>query len=262
MGTWSQLCGDMDPAATLARVSLPMADAWPTPVRELVRRADEASVASERHQCVYLALEASIRLGVAASRFDIKDPRSFDAPSIGTWASALATAHKRAATAGLNLFDKGLLVDPDVRAAAAHFNPGLQAGDSLALSALLEAIAAHRNRTIAHGGHLPPDGYDEGTRHLTVVLERAWTAGLFLRSGSHLTARAVEGSDQLCELLLEQHGDGPRSLTPWVVGTSQGECLFFNGCSSFMTVDDSAADHDFTRRRRGLGIGSGGAAPA
>ncbi len=34
------------------------------------------------------------------------------------------------------------------------------------------------------------------------------------------------------------------------------------GCSSFMTVDDSAADHDFTRRRRGLGIGSGGAAPA
>ncbi len=35
-----------------------------------------------------------------------------------------------------------------------------------------------------------------------------------------------------------------------------------DGCSSFMTVDDSAADHDFTRRRRGLGIGSGGAAPA
>ncbi len=41
-----------------------------------------------------------------------------------------------------------------------------------------------------------------------------------------------------------------------------GAVVFHDGCSSFMTVDDSAADHDFTRRRRGLGIGSGGAAPA
>ncbi len=40
------------------------------------------------------------------------------------------------------------------------------------------------------------------------------------------------------------------------------ETVIPDGCSSFMTVDDSAADHDFTRRRRGLGIGSGGAAPA
>ena len=75
------------------------------------------------------------------------------------------------------------------------------------------------------------------------------------RDGDSCAVGLLCGDDEHCAPPVKKPGDACSQA--W-------ECEGANcvGCSSFMTVDDSAADHDFTRRRRGLGIGSGGAAPA
>lgn len=200
---------------------------WPQPVRDLVRWSTEARSEMERHKCIYLALEASMRVGFAALPADLTVGHKLSSPSVGDWGRLLAAGHDRAIKAGTSAFDTSFLRDHEVHAAVASLKSGQPIRKALALNVLFGAIAEHRNRKIAHSGMLRSEEYAASAEPLAAILVKGWLAGLFLPIGARLSSEAIEGVGDLQSIKLQTEAGESRPLDPWVFESTDG-WLFFD----------------------------------
>ena len=193
----------------------------PPPVVALLSRAHRESAAFPRHHCVYLAVEASIRLAVAARRWPARGEvetraRSIQHPSVGTWVQLLIAALADAAKAGeRGDIDLAFLENDDVVRAVDHLDgPEVDTKRVRNVVQLLQALPTHRNRNFGHGGVRSDAYHDESTRHLERILRESWNAGVFWPRGWTLEgASATEGRQDV----VVRSGDAAMPLSPLVV---------------------------------------------
>jgi len=242
---------------------------FPLPVAALARRARNAKSPRDRHDALYFAWEASVRLAVAADPPERAEELA--RPSLGDWVAALKK--------GDASFDA-----PELIAVCRLFSE-VGTGRSpnperVTVGKLLEFFPTYRRRAWAHSSLRESTSYSAAADVLERGLAAAWAAGVFLPQGSRLVyVESVELDDSgghrgrvrdLTGLASEVTQDGkvgglptavrPRrlyvrredgawqSLHPWLLYEGEDlheRVLFFNGLTRAVEFLDYASGEVF-----------------
>jgi len=198
----------------------------PLPIAALLRRSRNAKSPKERHDTAYYAWEASVRLAAAArlaaggagaggAPLDAEGggpsgerlAARLSAPSTGDWVQAALLEDAPSLDAAALLDAHALLREAgrDEEGRASSVTP----------RALVEPLAAYRNRVLGHGAVREGAFYDAAAATLAAGLAEAWRAGVFAPPGARLIfVESVEIDERggRRARLLELTGAGPALL--------------------------------------------------
>jgi hypothetical protein len=152
------------------------------PVARLIRLALNGKSPKARHDAAYYALEASIRLAVAAC--PPADARGLAVPSAGHFVAALPHDRRRQD-------DPALLALFSVLAEVVQDRPAARA--SIGAHELLALVPGYRNKVVGHGSLRPDPFYARAGEALVAGVRAAWARSVFFPAGARLVIpEAVE----------------------------------------------------------------------
>ena len=155
-------------------------EALPYPVAVMLRKAQNARSGVDRHEAAYAAWEVSVRLTLAGN--PPAETHSLARGTIGNWIRSMEAD------------EQPIAVEEISRAYVLLREGAGEKGipDEVTARRLLDALPAYRDRVLGQGTPRSEEYYESAARILVDGVRRAWSAGVFWPSSSHLMFRDPE----------------------------------------------------------------------